>query len=295
MFLNPSSGTRFPVTELSALEAASHAAGLEVIRVVKGLDVGPIIRQRMQQGRTLFIAAGGDGTINAVMQPLIHSSAALGVVPIGSYNHFARDVGLPLEWRAALDIALSGSECQVDAGRINDRCFVNNVSIGLYPEMVARREELSRDVPRWRARLYATFTTLRKYPHVTLNIESEYLREVIRTHVFMVSNNSYDLSRIGIEAPRGTLQEGQLSVYWLPHIGRIALTRFLAHYLAGRVTRTPGFRSFRTTAVKVQSSQKWLRLGIDGEVSMMRPPLVITIMPKALTVKAPNPLQSPAS
>jgi diacylglycerol kinase family enzyme len=111
---------------------------------------------------------------------------------------------------------------------------------------------------------------------------------VIRTHIFMVSNNSYDLSRIGIEAARSTLEEGRLSVYWLPHIPRSALMRFLARYLAGRVTQAPGFRSFRTTHLKVQSAKKQVRLGIDGEVFAMKPPLVITIVPKSLMVKVPR-------
>ncbi len=288
MFLNPASGLRFPVTELSALEAASREAGLEVISIGRGVEVSAIVREQIRQGRTLFVAAGGDGTINTVMQPLIHSETALGVIPIGSYNHFARDVGLPLDWRPALEVALSGSQRQVDVGRVNDRFFVNNVSIGLYPEMVAHREEHGRDVSRWKARLYAVIATLRKNPHVALNIEAEYLQEVVRTHVFVVSNNSYDLSRMGIEAPRNTLEAGRLSVYWLSDIPRIALMRFLAHYLAGRATTAPGFRSFRTTQVKVQSPKKRLRLGIDGEVYTMSPPLVITIMPKALTVKVPR-------
>ncbi len=276
------------MTDSSALESASREAGLEVVRLGRGVEAAPMIRRQLEQGRRLFVAAGGDGTINAVVQPLIHTEAALGVIPIGSYNHFARDVGLPLDWRLALDVAVGGTVRQVDAARINDRYFVNNVSIGLYPEIVAHRERLGRHASRWKARLFATVTTLRKYQHVTLNIESAYLHEVIRTHIFMVSNNSYDLSRVGIEAARSTLQEGRLSVYWLPHISRIALLRFLAQYLAGRVSKTSGFRSFRTTRLKVQSPRTHLRLGIDGEVVTMEPPLVITILPCALNVMALN-------
>ncbi len=288
MFLNPTSGVRFPPTEASALEAAAKEAGLEVFQVERGVDVSATIREQMHLGRKLFVAAGGDGTISSVVQALVNSEAVVGVVPLGTYNHFARDLGVPLDWREALDVALSGTVRQVDAGRVNDRFFINNVSIGLYPELVARREERGRDYPRWKARLHAAYATLRKYPHVTLAIETEYLHEVVRTHVFLVSNNSYDLSRIGVEALRSTLEEGRLSVYWLPHIPRIALMRFLAHYLAGRVRNAPGFRSFRTTHLKVQSAKKRLSLGVDGEVVAMAPPLVITIVPKSLLVKVPR-------
>ena len=212
----------------------------------------------------------------------------LGVIPLGTFNHFARDVGIPLDWRAALEVALSGTTRQVDTGRVNERFFINNLSIGLYPELVARREEKGRDYPRWKARIYGAVATLRKYPHVTLGIETEYHREVIRTHVFVVSNNSYDLSRLGVEAPRNTLEEGRLSVYWLPHVSRVALARFIAHYLAGRVTTTPGFRSFRTVRLRMQSPRKHLHVGVDGEVVTIPPPLIITVVPRSLLVKVPR-------
>ncbi|HJT18702.1 MAG TPA: diacylglycerol kinase family protein [Thermoanaerobaculia bacterium] len=284
LFLNPSSGVRF---EAAGLETAAAEGGLEVVRVGEG-DPATIVRERMREGVRLFVAAGGDGTINGLVQPLINSDAVFGVIPVGTYNHFARDLGIPLDWREALAVALNGETRQIDAGRVNDRFFVNNVSIGLYPELVARREERGRDYPRWKARLHAVYATLRKYPHVTLAVESEYLSEIVKTHVFVVSNNSYDLSRLGVEAPRSTLEEGRLSVYWLPHLPRIALTRFLAHYLAGRVKTAPGFRSFRTVRLKVQAAKKRLSLGVDGEVVAMPPPLVITIVPKGLTVKVPR-------
>ena len=155
-------------------------------------------------------------------------------------------------------------------------------------ELVARREEKGRDYPRWKARLYAAYATLQKYPHVAVTLESEHHQEVVRTHMLMISNNSYDLSRLGIESPRLALEEGRLSIYWLPHVPRLALTRFVAHYLAGRVHNTPGFRSFRTSRVKVQSSKRRLHLGIDGEVVTMETPLVITIVPQSLSVKVPR-------
>jgi diacylglycerol kinase family enzyme len=273
---------------VSALESAAREGGLDVIRVAKNVDVAAVIREQMRLGLNLFVAAGGDGTINSVIQPLINSEATLGVVPVGTFNHFARDLGLPLHWRDALDVVFSGDTRQVDAARVNERFFVNNVSIGLYPELVARREERGREYPRWRAWIYAAFVTLRKYPHVTLAVESDYLNEIVRTHVFVVSNNSYDLSRLGVETPRTTLEEGRLSVYWLPHMPRIALARFLAQYFAGRAKSTAGFRSFRTVRLRVQSPRKRLHVGIDGEVASMTPPLVITIMPKSLLVKVPR-------
>ena len=288
MFFNPSSGAKTSAADLSALQQAASDAGLEVVRVTRELDSSKLIRKKMSEGVRLFVAAGGDGTINTVIQPLVNSEAILGVIPVGTYNHFAKDLGIPLDWREALDVVVAGATKQVDTARINDRFFVNNVSMGLYPELVARREEKGRDYPRWKARLYAALATLRKYPHVAVTLESEHHQEAVRTHVLMISNNSYDLSRLGIEAPRGALEAGRLSLYWLPHVSRLALATFVAHYLAGRVHTAPGFRSFRTSRVRVQSSKKRFHLGVDGEVVTMETPLVIAIEPQSLSVKVPR-------
>lgn len=288
MFFNASSGAKLPPDELSAFRATSNDLGIEIVELAPHVDVGATIRRQLAEGRRLFLAAGGDGTIHHVLQPLVNSEAALAVIPVGTYNHFAKDIGIPLPWREALETALSGETRQIDVARANDRFFVNNLSIGLYPELVRKREERGRDYPRWKARMYAAYSTLRRYPHVTLNIETEHHHEVVRTHVFIVSNNTYDLSRIGIDAPRSTLSEGRLSVYWLPHMPRIALMKFAAHYLAGRVRTAPGFRSFRTQRMKVQSSRLHLHAGIDGEVFTLSSPLVITSVPQSLLVKVPK-------
>lgn len=286
LFVNPQSGARLPLEELAE---AAREGGLEVIPLSPEVDIAGKVRDGLQRDRTVFVAAGGDGTVNSVIQGLInHPEAAVAVIPTGTYNHFARDLGIPLEWREALDVALRGRRRTVDTGRVNDRFFINNLSMGLYPDLVRRREERGRDYPRWKARTYALYMTMRKYRHVTITVESDHHNEVVRTHVFLVSNNSYDLSRIGIEASRAMLEEGRLSVYWLPHLSRWKLTRFVARYLAGRVRETPGFRSFRSSRLKIQSSKPLIRTGIDGEVATFATPLTVTIVPQSLQVMVPR-------
>ncbi|HEU4887276.1 MAG TPA: diacylglycerol kinase family protein [Thermoanaerobaculia bacterium] len=286
LFLNRNSG---PKADAVALVDAARAAGLEIVELSEQIDCLQEVRSRLARGLRLFIAAGGDGTVHHVVQALVHTEGVLAVIPNGTYNHFARDLEIPPTWEAALDVALNGDTHSVDAGRVNDRFFVNNVSLGLYPEMVARREARGRDYPRWKARIYAFYGTLRKYRHVTLAVESEGRSELIRTHVFMMSNNSYDMERFGIEAPRETLTGGALSVYWLPHTSRLRLTRYIARYLAGRVRTIPGFRSFRTAHLRVQTTRTELRVGIDGELFTLAAPLTVSIVPQSLSVRVPRP------
>jgi diacylglycerol kinase family enzyme len=288
MLLNPSSGVKLPPAEISALEAAACDAGLEIVRIQPGLDCAAIIRDRMREGRRLVVAAGGDGTVNAAIQPIVNTDAVLGVIPVGTYNHFAKDLGIPLGWREALEVVTSGATKQIDTARANDRFFVNNISFGLYPELVAKRESKGRDYPRWKARLFAAYSTLQKFPHVAATLESAHHHEFVRTHVLMISNNRYDLSRIGVDAPRTALEEGRLSVYWLPHVPRVKLMSFIAHYLAGRVRTAPGFRSFQTTRVKIQTRGRHLHAGVDGEVATLEMPLMVTIVPQSLLVRVPR-------
>lgn len=289
LFLNRNSGVK---SEHDALIEAAQAAGLEIVEISAGLDCLREVRECLARGTRLFIAAGGDGTVHHVVQALIRTEAALAVIPTGTYNHFARDLEIPLDWAEALDVALHGDLRSVDTGRVNDRFFVNNVSLGLYPEMVARREARGRDYPRWKARIFAFSGTLRKYRHVTLAVESGGRSELIRTHVFMVSNNSYALERFGVAAPRDTLTGGVLSVYWLPHTSRFRLMRYVARYLAGRVRTIPGYRSFRTTGLRVQSTHKEVRVGIDGELFTLDTPLAIRIEPQSLLVRVPRAVAS---
>jgi diacylglycerol kinase family enzyme len=288
LFLNRNAGDKLPPGELDELRAACASSDVEIVELSPEIDCSEEIRSRMRRGTKLFIAAGGDGTVNHVLQPVAHSDAALAVIPLGTYNHFAKDLGVPLDWREAFDVALNGASRQVDTGRINDRFFANNVSLGLYPELVARREERGRDYPRWKARLYAFYTTLRKYPHVTLAVETAHRHEVIRTHVFMVSNNRYELERFGIEASRSSLTEGRLSVYWLGHTSRWKLTSMVARYAAGRVKTIEGFRSFATLRMRVQSSRVQVKVGIDGELFSLATPLIVTAAPQSLLVRVPR-------
>lgn len=288
MFLNPSSGAKLPEAEVAALKSEAEKVGLEVLQLTKEIDCPALIRERISQGIRLFVAAGGDGTINTIVQPLINSEAVLAVIPVGTYNHFAKDLCIPLPWREALKVVVSGEVKQVDTARINERFFLNNISMGLYPELVAKREAKGRDYPRWKARLLAAWSTLQKFPHVAATLDTANHHEVVKTHVLMISNNSYDLSRMGIEAPRTGLEEGRLSVYWLPHVSRLAMTSFVAHYLAGKVRTAPGFRSFRTAQIRMQSPRKQLNVGVDGEVLTFTTPLTITTVPQSLWVKVPR-------
>lgn len=284
--MNPGSGTADAARAAEIRQEAS-AVGLDVIDVVKGFDVFAEVRSRIDRGEKLFVAAGGDGTINTVVQPLVGTEAQLGVLPVGTWNHFARDLGIPMNWREALEVAVGGETRQIDVGRVNDHFFMNNMSLGMYPEMVRHRERLRR-FGKWRAYAKATSAALKKFPTVALTIDSAHHLQTVKTQVFMISVNPYDLGRRGVLAPRKTLDGGTLAVYWLPEMPKARFTIALARYIRGKVRDEGGIRWLQTAHLKVQTATSPVRVGMDGEIKKLTPPLVISIVRGGINVRAPR-------
>lgn len=290
IFFNPSSGSQKVNPEEVRAEAA--AAALDFVPITPEIQVETQVRHRLQRGQKLFIAAGGDGTINHVAQPLINTSAVLGVLPFGTFNHFARDLNVPLDWREAFKVAVSGPVRHIDVARVNERYFLNNISLGLYPEAVEYREKLRANASKLRAVTFAAIRALQSYPHVSLVVETPHHAEAIKTHVFMVSVNPYDFSRIGFVAPRTSLQGGRLSVYWLPHLPKPQFIKVLARYVSGTLPEG-SFRFMHTTHLRVQCSRPAIPVGMDGELFRLKPPLAISIAPQSLAVKVADSRRAP--
>lgn len=285
LFFNPRAGWRGSVPPL---RREAEIRGIEWIDISPDLDVRALARQRLASGVRTLIAAGGDGTIHHVIQSLVATEAVLGVVPAGTYNHFARDLGIPLDPLDALEVAIGGDVRSVDVGRANSEYFVNNLSLGFYPELVERREEQGRENRRWRALAYAAWSTYQRMPSVSITIEAPGHFELVRTHLFMVSNNAYDLTRAGIDAPRRNMESGRLSVYWLPHVPRVELIRMIARFVRGRLHGIGGLRSLRREQLTIGSSHATLSVGMDGELLEMRTPISVASIPSGLNVRVPR-------
>ena len=122
----------------------------------------------------IVVAAGGDGTVSSVAAGGLDSPAALGILPLGTLNHFAKDLRLPLDLPEAVGVIAAAHIGTVDVGTVNDRVFINNSSIGVYPDIVQEREALRRQGHRkWPAMAIATLRVLRHYRGMTVRIEVE--------------------------------------------------------------------------------------------------------------------------
>ncbi len=286
--MNRRSGTR-PDAEKDGLAVAAAKAGLEVVEIEEDLDLPAFIASKRKAGTRLFVAAGGDGSLLAVAQALVGTDAVLGVIPMGSLNHFARDLKIPLTWSDALEVALSGKVRVVDVGKVNDRYFLNNVLLGIYAKITEGRERYRSEMGKWRAYLESVRLALRHFPDVELELESAEGIERVRTQMFTVSVGLDDLSTFGLLAPRVALKGGTLHVYWLPFLTRSAFVLASARYVLGLAPTFGDFRSMASTRLRLHSSRRRIQVVTDGELAWLAPPIDIAIIPAALRVKTTEP------
>ena len=287
LFLNARAGS-FDGTDESSLRTLAHERGLRVVDVTPDIDVRAIVRDALAAGMKSIVVAGGDGTVHHVMQALVNTEGILGVIPAGSVNHLARDLEIPIgDWRAALDIALTGEVRQIDVGRINGRYFLNSVMLGIYPTVSEYRERFRSIHSRWRAYGKAARLALRQFPHVTLVVELDQRLETFRTQMFVVAVNSYDLTQAGIASPKTTFNDGRLSIYSLSFMSRPQFVRAAAKYFRGRIVDVPGFRSIRTAQLRVDTPRSRMRVSVDGELVDFATPMQIAAVPASLLVRAP--------
>ncbi|MEP6768996.1 MAG: diacylglycerol kinase family protein [Acidobacteriota bacterium] len=273
--------------EETDLRAAAADAGLEVVELAPGLDVRGLIERRRASGTKLFVVAGGDGSVHSAAQGLVGTDATLAVIPMGSMNHFARDLGLPLDWRQALQVAVSGSTKNVDVGRINDRYFLNNVLIGVYVRISESRERYRGRVGKWRAYLQGIRMALRHFPDVALVVETSEGTSRIRTQMFTVSVGLDDLSRLGFLAPRTDFDAGTLHVYWLPFLTRSAFAFAMTRYVLGVAETFGDFQSLATPRLRLDSPRRRIQVATDGELSWLAPPIEVEVVAAGLRVRVP--------
>jgi diacylglycerol kinase family enzyme len=194
-----------------------HGARAETVVVDRGSELVPIARRYAERGYRTIVAAGGDGTVSSVASALVGTQAALGILPLGTLNHFAKDVGIPLDLDAAVETIISGKEWLVDIGEVNGRIFINNSSIGLYPAIVQARSAHQRlGASKWFAFARALYTVMRRMPHfhASMHADGKY-DSSDRTPFIFVGNNPYETTGLAI-GERRRLDTGKLWVCRAP-------------------------------------------------------------------------------
>jgi diacylglycerol kinase family enzyme len=291
VILNTKSGTGCPADSGSRLQQKFAAAGMRaLVRCVqRGEHIATEVRHAITAGDGTVVAAGGDGTVSAVATGLVGSSTCLGVLPMGTLNHFAKDVGIPIDEDAAIRVIAFGRTRSVDAGEVNGRLFINNSSLGLYPDIVRERNKRQGRLGhgKWRALIDASINAARRYPLLDVQIELDGAILTRSTPFVFVGNNAYAMEGFEI-GKRDALDSGQLSLYLTQRMGRFGLLQLAFMALVQRLQQARDFDALAAREFTVHTRHRHLRVSTDGEVMMMQTPLHYRIRPGALTVMVPG-------
>ena len=267
------------------LAASNRTANISLAR--SGEEVGELARRAARSDSRIVVAGGGDGTINAVASAVIETDKTLGVLPLGTLNHFAKDLHIPLDLEAAAHTIVAGHTTQVDVGEVNGHIFLNNSSLGLYPRLVHEREKQQRLGSRkWTAFFWAVIAVLGRYPFLEVKLSVEGKDLSTRSSLVFIGNNEYEMESLNAGA-RSCLHAGRLSLYMTRDTGRLGLVRLAWRALFGGLRDDKDFLALCSKEVWIETKHRRLRVAMDGEVTMMQPPLYYCIRPLSLRVLIP--------
>ena len=289
--LNPGSGKKKDAGVRERIEAAldRHPGRFALRTVPRGSDIAAEAEKGADAGVGTLVAAGGDGTIGAVAAVAHRRGLTLGVLPMGTFNYFARGLDLPEEIEPAVDLIASGQTREISIGAVNDRLFLNNASIGLYPAILQQREGIYR---RWgRSRLAAhwsvlvTFLKLYRPMHLRVTVDGAPIRA--RTPLAFVGRSAYQLELFGLDGA-DAVREGKFALFLAPDSTRFGLLLFAVRLAWRSMERGRDFDYFAGRDIVIETKGRRRLVARDGERERMRSPFRFHILPEPLRVIAPD-------
>lgn len=292
--LNAGSGKHDAGDTQQTLAAIFDAAGRrhEFLLLESAADIEVKARQAVrlacEQGG-IVVAAGGDGTINAVAQHVLGHPCAFGVLPQGTFNYFGRVHGISQETEVAARALLRATPTPVQVGLVNEKVFLVNASLGLYTKLLEDRETAKAQLGR--SRLVAMgaglMTLIRERRQLRLTLEARGQSRSIRTPSVFVGNNRLQFDRLGL--PEGdALEQGQLAAIVVKPTGALAMLGLALRGALGRLSEADNLIRFSMHRLTVHPHRhRMIKVATDGEVNHLRAPLVFKVAPQPLLLMVP--------
>lgn len=293
LVVNSSAGTfrRLPLDPtVRAIEAALRDAGHEVSTwVCQKRDLANTLSSlALRPDMDAVVAGGGDGTILTAVLAGLGQAKPLGILPLGTLNLFARDLRLPLDPVEAAHRIARAHVAEIDLAEVNGLPFTIWASMGIHPWVVRRRDKMQREGrSKWPAFALAALRAFRRYPlvKVTLSMRGETL--TVRTPLLVISNNAWREETLPLS--RETLDQGELVVHVAKVDSRLGLLWLALNALVGRWKVRRLLETYTAEEVRVSGRKSRAIVSLDGEVTMLRSPLIFRVRPKALRVLVPVP------
>lgn len=251
------------------------------------------VAQVAAQNDGAIVVAGGDGTINSVAHASLDSGRPFGVIPQGTFNYLSRTYGIPSDPLQATRALLDSRLRAVQVGALNDRIFLVNASLGLHPHLLQERETYTRQYGRRRlVALWAGLSTLMHgYRQLTLEIEHDEDREIVRTPTLFVGNNPLQLERVGLPEA-DDVQRHRLAAVIVRPVGTGALLWLALRGALGQLGEEHNVRNFSFRRLSVQGIRgqrgRKIKVSTDGEILWMEAPLNFSVAPHRLMLMVPN-------
>lgn len=243
----------------------------------------------------VVVAAGGDGTINTVAHEAVRQGCLFGVLPQGTFNYFGRTHGIPEDLTEAVRALLDARVTPVQIGMVNDRIFLVNASVGLYPQLLEAREHDKRQYGRSRivAILSALKTALGRHRPLRIRLDTEGITRKLRTPTLFVGNNRLQMEQVGMEPMGVALEEGELAAIAPRQVGKLGMLGLLLRGALGRLGDADNVIAFSFKRLTVKhaalSPRRRIKVATDGEVTRMRMPLEFRVVEGRLLLLKPVP------
>lgn len=291
VILNTGSGKSAEKPDVDAIERAFAERGrsVSVVSVTGDDDISARIAEAVESGPACVVAAGGDGTIRAVAEVLTGTGIELGVIPLGTFNYFARRCDIPEDYGGAIDVICEGMARNMALGSVNGKVFLNNASLGLYPSILKEREEVYR---RWgRSRLAAYWSVLvamaTVYRPLTMSIDVDGTEHSKKSPNLFVAMSAYQLDEFGIEGSEA-IREGKFALLLAPDCGRFKLIWKALRVAVRGLRRGPDFTLVTGRRVTVKTRRSRALVAIDGERQELSAPFEFRLLEDALSVRMPE-------
>lgn len=236
----------------------------------------------------IVVAAGGDGTVNALATLCYQSGATLAVVPLGTFNYFARALGIPTELDAALEVVSTGKVRKVSAGFVQEHLFLNNASFGLYPTLIRKREQASSRYGRKRfvAALSALHSLFYEQKLFAVKLHKDNASETHRTSMVFVGNNSFQLDNLGLEVSE-CAENDRLAAVILKPLNRWQTCRLMWRGIVKNLKFESKLVQFCADTFEVETKRQQIDMVIDGEIVRCTTPLQFRVEGHAINVLVP--------
>lgn len=286
---NPASGRG--KGDVSSLDLAMRVfgPGVPLRRLGEGQGFDDAVKSALADGFTTIIAAGGDGTVAAVANALLGSGASMGILPLGTFNFVSRGLGLPEEPEAAARAILAGHPHRISVGTVNDLVFLNNLSLGVYPRILAEREAAYARWGRFRLLAYWTViaTLIRTQRMRDLEIETETGTRQVRTPLVFIARSAYQLERFGLSG-RDIISDDRFAVFVARSGTRLHLLKLAMHLAMRRLVAGTDVDLFSAKSLTIRTPKRRPRVAIDGEKRRMLAPLRLEIKENSLSIIVPD-------